>query len=181
MWGTEGIDTQKKRLRRRGEGREARACGKESLCGKQPSSPGSTVSGANHRSHAWPWVPIALGTIFRPSHLRCLWLEPGGYGWGQVSGWPSGFTVAPWGRGAELWALSLAGQKLQEVAFPGGLAGLCPSSRSCWKSRFLGTLFLNDLPCSARALVVLAVEWEYGPLLRVAPHLSDSCVVTRLA
>lgn len=138
---------QKKRLRHQGEGQEARACGKESLCGKQASSLGSTVSGANHRSHAWPWVPIALGTIFCPSHPRCLWLEPGGYGWGQVSGWPFGFIVVPWGRRVELWALSLAGQKkLKEVAFLGPLRGwkASSSSCSCWKSGFSGTLLLKD-------------------------------------
>lgn len=135
---------QKKRLRHQGEGQEARACGKASLCGKQPSSLGSTVSGANHRSHAWPWVPIALGTIFCPSHLWCLWLEPGEYGWGQVSGWPFGFTVAPWGMGGRSVGSISGRAEAKGSGFVGEtqwLVSLCLSFCSCWKSEFLGTLY----------------------------------------
>lgn len=114
---------------------------------KTAFQPGSTVSGANHRSHAQPWVPIAPGTIFCPSHLRCLWLEPGGYGWGQVSGWPSGFIVAPRGRGGNVGSIS-GRAEAKGSGCPGEnqwLMSLCSSSCSCWKSGSLGTLFLNDL------------------------------------
>lgn len=101
--------------------------------------------------------------------------------WGTRLG-PS-FRVAHWlrccplggCRGAELWALSLAGQKLKEVALRGNsLSSLCLSFCSCWKSGSVDTLLLNMLLSnrgqsrSGRTLVVLAVAWEYGPLLGAA-------------
>lgn len=56
-------------------------------------------------------------------------------------------SLLPLGGGrVELWALSLARQKLKGSVFAGGTWWLLSSSScSCWKPGFLGTSFTDDL------------------------------------